>query len=199
AQVMAQLNSTVQFDRLESDAIGNLGLNHVKGQHVTNQEELDWAFRFTRHKSDRWFSMIHTWYEHDISSGIDFRGAIGPGIGMHIMDNATARLTLEGGVCATAERQVRDQNYPALFIDPSVRWNITKKTSLQQKLNLRFNMRDRNDVRMYTQGDLRYALTQRVGVGLSLTIDHDNVPVEGHRKTDIQTSTNLTIGLGRPQ
>ncbi len=198
-QLMTQLNSTVELGRLESDMIGNVGIAQSEGQHQSNQEELDWAFRYTLRPSSHWFAMIHTWYEHDETAGIDFRGAIGPGVGIHAIDNKKMRLTLEGGLAATTEEQVHDQRYVAVFFDPSLRWNITKLLNLQHKTNFRFNTRDHRDVRIYTNEDLTLAITKRVGIGFGFTIDFDNQPVVGHRKTDIQTATTLTVALGRQQ
>ena len=199
AQLMSQVNSTIEFGLLESDAIANIGLSHSEGQHLTNQEELDWAFRRSWKLTNPWFLMLHTWYEHDETAGIDFRGSIGPGFGVHAVDNKTMRVTLEGGIAATSEQQVHDQTYAAIFFNPSIRWQMNKKVTLQHKTNFIWNTRDHQDVRVYTQGDINFSVTQRVGVGVSFTIDFDNVPVAGHHKTDVQTATNLTIALGKQQ
>lgn len=198
-QLMAQLNSTLQFGRFESDMFGNFGVSRSEGQHQTNQEEVDWAYRYSLKKKSNWFAMVHTWYEHDEISGIDFRGAIGPGIGVHAINSQNMRVTFETGFAATTEEQVHDQRYVAWFFDPSIRWNISKKVDFQQKLNIRQNLTDHNDVRVYTNADITYAITQRVGIGFGLTIDYDRVPVVGHRKTDVQTATTFMVALGKQQ
>lgn len=196
-QLSAQVNSTLKFTRLEWDAIGNFGLSRSDGQRDLRQEELDWAFRYSLKPSSHWFAMLHTWYEHDEIAGVDLRAAAGPGLGVHAIDTEIVRLTFEGGLAATTERQEVDHEFVAFFFDPSLRWMIGKKITLQQKANLRYNLEESDDVRLYFQSDVNFAITERVGVGFGVTVDFDDRPVRGHKKTDVQTSTRLTIGLGR--
>ena len=196
-QVISQVNSTLQFNRLEWDVIGNVGFNHSDGQRDLHQEEYDGAFRYKLEPSSHWFGMLHTWYEHDEISGVDLRAAAGPGLGVHAIDKDHIRLTLEGGLAATTEKQEVDRDYIAFFFDPSLRWAIGKKITLQQKMNFRYDIEEKDDVRVYWQSDLNFAVTQRVGVGFGVTVDFDNIPVQGHKRMDVETSTHLTIALGR--
>jgi putative salt-induced outer membrane protein YdiY len=160
-------------------------------------EEVDWAFRITGKdpKKQRWFPMIHTWAEHDELPGIDYRLAAGPGIGMHVRDDSKMRVTLEGGFAYTDERQIHPQKFATLFFDPSVRWTINQKTSLQEKVNFRYNAERSRDVRVHSESDLNVQMTQRVSLSFSVTLDFDNEPVQGHKKFDMQTSTNVSFNL----
>lgn len=199
-QFTAQLNSTFRRGRTESEALGNVGFLRARGQRLSSQGELDWALRFApRDPKGRLFSVIHTWFERDENSGIDFRGSVGGGVGTHLINNAKTRLTLEGGVAATTEKQVVDKNYPELFFDPTLRSHLSSSATVQEKLYFRYDLHNQTDVRVYSDSGLNFQITKRVGIGLHLVLDFDNEPVRDRKKLDIQSSTNLLFTIhGNP-
>ncbi len=195
-----QISSTVKNGRLESDALGAADFVHAGGAHLINQETLDWALRLSWNREQSgWYSLLHNWYEHNQSTGISFRSAIGPGIGRHVINNDKIRLTLEGGVAPTTEREQHKHNstFVAVFFDPSLRWKIGSKASLQGKLNFRFDGHGSDDIRVHSLSSLGYQFSKRVGASFVVTVDFDNKPVQDYRKTNTSTSTNLSISLGR--
>ena len=185
-----------QFEKVENDAMLNVNLSRSEGSSIYQSEDLNWAVRLTpANGKRRWFPMVHLWFEHDEISGVDFRGTAGPGIGSHLINTRNVRLTLEGGVGRTIEKQVEDVSYNTFFFDPSLRWNINKKTRLKSKVSLNLNSEEGGDVRLHTETDLNFQLTQRVSLQNSVKVDFDNHPVPGHEKTDVQTSINVSFSI----
>jgi putative salt-induced outer membrane protein YdiY len=185
-----------QFEKLENEAVVNINLSQSEGSSLYQSEDLNWALRLTpAHAKRRWFPMAHVWFEHDEIAGVDFRGTAGPGIGIHLIDTAETRLTLEGGFARTVEKQIEDVSYNTIFFDPTWRWNINKKARLKSKLSLNLNGTEGGDVRLHSETDLNYQITQRVSLQNSVKIDYDNHPVPGHEKTDIQTSINVSFSI----
>jgi putative salt-induced outer membrane protein YdiY len=201
------LNSAIdwceQYTHVESDMTANASVSQSEGSRIFDAEGVDWPIRWTPvNRKNRFFPMMHLWFEHGEVSGIDFRGAAGPGIGSHVIDNAKMRLTLEAGFARTIEKQIADSDYNTIFVEPTFRWNINKKVSLKNKVASSFNMENRDDIRLHSETDLNFQLTQMVSVSNSVIVDYDSDPVRGHRNTYVQTSINLSISIykgDRPQ
>ena len=181
---------------LESDLDFDAGFQKSRGQEHIDQQKLEWTLRRLFRRDSKWFMLVHTWGEHNQSTGIDRRMAIGPGVGLHLIDNKKTRVTLEGGVAITTERHddgVSD-DYTALFFHPSWNYVINDRASIDHDTDARWNSDESDDIRIYSETDLTYQITKKVfALSVGVVVNYDARPVRNHKRTNIETHTTLKI------
>jgi len=181
---------------LESDFDFDSSFHTALHTDFIDQQKLDWALRRKFRPHSKWFAMVHTWAEHQESKGIDLRVAIGPGIGVHLIDNKRTRVTLETGVALTREEHDDgvDQDYTAIFFDGNWDWVINERTKLDHDTKFRLNTDDTDDLRIYSETDLSYQITKTVlALTVGVVLSYDARPVRGHKEMNVETHTMLKI------
>lgn len=181
---------------MESDLDFDSSFHIARRTDFIDQQKLDWALRRSFRPHSKWFAMVHSWVEHNDSTGIDLRTAIGPGIGIHLIDNKKTRVTLEGGVAFTAEKEADgvDQDYTAIFFDPSWNWVINDRAKIDHDTKFRLNADDTDDLRIYSETDLTYQITKTVlALAVGVVINYDARPVRNHKDLNYETHTMLKI------
>lgn len=162
------------------------------------QQKLEWTLRRLFRPHSRWFYLIHSWADHHELSGIDLRTAIGPGVGVHLIDTKKMRFTMEGGPQWVREKHNngRRESFGALFFNPTLTWHITDHIDLDHDMMFRKNLTEGGDFFIYSETDVDYRLTKVWFLSTCLIINYDADPVRGHKRMDIETKTAIKIKFG---
>ncbi|HUJ13275.1 MAG TPA: DUF481 domain-containing protein [Thermoanaerobaculia bacterium] len=195
-----RLNSKAVKDRRESELDVEGDFSKSGGRTFVDREWVEWAVRDRFSADRRVYAMVHTWIEHNQTSGIDFRGTVGPGVGTYVIDRDREKFMIEGGLAICREIQTQNSTFPLIYFDPQLQLAVTPQSWLQTYLEARANLEDHNDVRLYSETSFNTQITQRIGIQIGGRIDFDNQPVRRHKKTVIQTYTMVSLSFGgRPR
>lgn len=188
-----------QFQRAEVESTVNGQLQLSKGSSTTRTGYLNSSVRWVGagSKAATLYPMTHVWLQHDLTTGIDGLAIVGGGVGAHLLNAPTVRLTLEGGVGETYENQTDVRRYLTFFLSPALRWKMNDRASWSTHAVAYVNGASAGDFRMHNEMDLNVQLTQTIGLQNQLLASYDNEPVVGKQNTNVQLSVNIAFSLTR--
>lgn len=188
-----------QFRRVEVESTLNGQLQLSKGSSPTRTGYLNSSVRWigAGSKAATLYPMAHVWLQHDRSTGIDGLATVVGGVGAHLLNAPTVRLTVEGGVGETYENQTNVRRYLTFFLSPELRWKMNDRTSWSSHAVAYVNGASAGDFRMHNAMDLNVQLTPTIGLQNQLLASYDNDPVVGKQNTNVQLSVNIAFSLTR--
>lgn len=191
---VGRFENELDFNTYVSESIG-------ESTSLTDQQSLDWTIRdaFGKATSRRWFLLVHTGGERNDYAGVSFRGILGPGFGRHIVDRPNLRVTLEGGVAAAWEKPTTGPTteFAMPFFHPMMHWQVAKNTSFSQTFEFELNGEDTGDLRINSDTELNFQVTQRISIQPGIKVNWDNRPTAGADSLDIVTQTSISFNYYR--
>lgn len=152
-------------------------------------EREDIGFRVTRFRNNRWFNAWLGGLERNDELGLDVRVSLGGGVGRYLVQSNISELALVGGVIATRESLVGDQESEEslegliglsysryIFDDP----NVDVETQVQVYPNLT----DSGRLRAQLDARVRYELVEDLFFNLSFYDSYDSDPASGAESTN---------------
>lgn len=190
---VGRLEQELDFNSYVSKSLGG-------GGHLSDSQHLDWTIRYGLGSATtrRWFALAHVAGDRNEYAGVGFRAITGPGFGRHIIERTNMRVTLEGGVASAWERKTGGgdtSQFVMPFFHPMMHWDFSKVGYLSQVVEFEFNGEDSGDVRINSDTELSFRITERISLRPSIRVNWDNQPMNGAKALDVITQTSLSYSF----
>lgn len=168
----------------------NQGFGHLRFTHMV---EAVWG----------WETFLQV--EYDEFTRLDRRVLLGAGLRWAVDETPQRVFHLGTGLMAESERLdavagaapretsdvVRSTSYATLVW----RFGVEGRAALRSTLYVQPRVDDVEDLRILEEAALDVALTQRLSLGLSLVVEHDNRPPAGVERTDLYLTNRLRVSF----
>jgi putative salt-induced outer membrane protein YdiY len=144
------------------------------------------------------FAFVELAFQQDAFKDLDYLWTPLVGIGHHIIDSDTVRLTVDGSVGGAFERLFeQDRTSDGTFkIGQSLEWKVSDNASLTQSAWGLWKFQDTSDSYYHFDVSLSSSVTGWMEIKLSLVDDYKNKPATPERKkNDLAVLANLVLKL----
>ena len=126
---------------------------------------------------------------------IDFRYAVGPGLGYHLLKLTNFVVNTEAGVNYQAEYRQDDSTTENFYLRlaEQVVWKINTRLSLDEKFEMFPRVEDYSQYRFRLEGSLKYHLNQSLFLSLTLLDQYDTSPAPGVPQNDMQIRSSIGV------
>lgn len=172
-----------EIDKLTFGLSGEVGQN----ESVTNAQRIEGVTDYQRDFSETWYWYTNAKGEHDDIAGLDYRTAIGPGLGWHAISTDTMILDFEGGPTWVAEK-LRGESLAhsiRLRLAEHFEWQFSSFAKLYQDLEFLANAQDVEDWLLNAEIGVESDLTRTLSLRVSAENRYDNQPAPGRLKNDL--------------
>jgi putative salt-induced outer membrane protein len=148
--------------------------------------------------SGRTFAFVELGYQQDAFKELDYFWTPLGGIGHHLVDSESVRLTVDGAVGGAFERLFEgDSTSDGTFkFGQSLRWQISESARLTQSAWGLWKFADTSDSYYHFDVSLSSSVTGWMEIKLSLVDDYKNKPASpGIEKNDLALLGNLVLKL----
>ena len=148
--------------------------------------------------SGRTFAFVELSYQQDAFKELDYLWTPLVGLGHHIVDSESVRLTVDGSVGGAFERLFeQDSTSDGTFkVGQSLRWQISESARLTQSAWGLWKFADTADSYYHFDVSLSSSVTGWMEVKLSLVDDYKNKPASPElEKNDLALLANLVLKL----
>ncbi len=148
--------------------------------------------------SGRTFAFVELGYQQDAFKELDYLVTPLVGIGHHLVDSDSVRLTVDGAVGGGFERLFeQDATSDGTFkVGQRLRWQISKSATLVQSAWGLWKFADTSDSYYHFDVSLSSSVTGKIDIQLSLVDDYKNKPAaEDLEKNDLALLVNLVLKL----
>lgn len=148
--------------------------------------------------SGRTFAFAELSYQQDAFKELDSLWTPLAGVGHHLVDSESVRLTVDGSAGGAFEKLFeQDSTSDGTFkIGQSLRWQISGNAKLTQSAWGLWKFSDTSDSYYHLDVSLSSAVTSWVDIQLSLIDDYKNKPASaGREKNDLALLANLVLKL----
>lgn len=146
--------------------------------------------------SPRTFASVDASALHDNVAAIDYRAAIGPGLGVYLQNTDRKVLTLEAGPSYVWEKVDGERDH-FLALRAAVRkvCQATENAKLVSSLEYLAEAEDFDNYLLNAEVALVAALNDRLGLRLGLRNQYDNTPAAGKERNDLSVIAGLSFQL----
>ena len=148
--------------------------------------------------SGRTFAFVELSYQQDAFKELDYLWTPLVGVGHHLVDSESVRLTVDGAVGGAFERLFeQDSTTDGTFkIGQSLRWQISGNAKLTQSAWGLWKFTDTSDSYYHFDLSLSSSVTGWMEIQLSLVDDYKNKPASpGLERNDLALLANLVLRL----
>ncbi len=169
-----------------------LGANNVTSDSTRTTENYFLKWKSARDFTSVYYGFGSFRYDDDYFSGFDFQSSLAAGIGMHVIKQETSSLDIEGGIGyqVNKDKITGDKTKSAIFIGGLFYKNqFTKTTKFTQDIRLEAGSKN-----SYIESEtaLRVAMSDQLGLKVSLLAKHNTDVPEDTKKTDTITAVTLS-------
>ena len=170
--------------------------NETDGEVSANRAALTVRDEYTL--SGRTFAFVELGYQQDEFKELDHLWTPLGGVGHHLVDSESVRLTVDGAVGGAFERLFeQDSTSDGTFkIGQSLRWQISGNAKLTQSAWGLWKFSDTSDSYYHFDLSLSSSVTGWMEIQLSLVDDYKNKPASPElKKNDLALLANLVLKL----
>jgi hypothetical protein len=148
------------------------------------------------------FELDPTWYVYNLASvgydavrKIDFRGEIGPGLGLHVSKAPNFILNTEVGFDYLAEDRSDNTYYDHFYMRLSENgaWKINKKFTLEHRLEYFPTFTSLDQFRLRGEATLRYWLWSNLSLNVGVIDAYDTSSASGVPPNDLQVRSSIAF------
>lgn len=196
-------NTSANSLRFGGEAVGRMAANRFTGGAALNRaREHDvetvhnWttAFRYDRFITRRLFINVNTILSADRLRDLDFRTAVGTGLGYQVVDRRRLQITVDGGVGYVRERSSvePDDHYIAAQESGKVDFFMNdSRFQLFHRHDGYFGLAGDDNRFVKTQNGIRIPIVRGIVTTAQLDIDYDPTPVPGGQSIDRTFALNF--------
>ena len=170
--------------------------NETDGELSADRSAFDVRDEYTF--SGRTFAFVELGFQQDAFKELDYLWTPLVGIGHHLIDNDTVRLTVDGAVGGAFERLFeQDRTSAGTFkVGQSLRWQVSGNARFTQSAWGLWKFEDTSDSYYHFDVSLSSSVTGWMDIKLSLVDDYKNKPATADlEKNDLAILANLVLKL----
>jgi putative salt-induced outer membrane protein YdiY len=148
--------------------------------------------------SGRTFAFTELGFQQDSFKELDSLWTPGVGIGHHLVDSETLKLTVDASVGGAFEKLFEQERTSdgTFKVGQSLQWKISESAQLTQSAWGLWKFADTSDSYYHFEISLSSSVTGWMEIKLSLVDDYKNKPAsEGLKKNDLAVLANLVLKL----
>lgn len=130
---------------------------------------------------------------HDDVADVKLRGIESVGVGTFLIDSATTRFFVEGGLAYVHERTSEDDEYFALRFAERFDWQFSDTVKLWELVEAIPEIKDFGNVLITAEAGLETKITERLALSVKYRLLYDAEPSGGAEHTDRVFSTQLSL------
>ena len=185
-----ELRRKTAKDEFAVGAFGSYGEN--RGETSTGTLAAD--AHYQREHSGRWFMGLRGDFDHDALADLDWRIALTPYGGRHLIKTSRTQLSLEVGPSAVLEEQGgRERSYLAGYLAAKGEHRLGEKTRFFGDLSWLAETSDWASFLLTSEIGIDQAFSDRLSVQLIARNRYDSSPARGRGRHDFQLVTALGV------
>lgn len=176
-------------DRLTAGASGGYGEDNSQ----VNNEFLRLFAQYNRALTDRWYAYGRLDFLYDGIADIDYRVALSPGIGYHIIKSDRTTLSAEAGPGYVWEKVGGEEDdYPTLRFGERFTFKINDRARLWQSLEFVPQVEDFGNYFLSAEAGIEADITKRMSLRVVASNQYRSDPAPGSKENDFR----LVAGVG---
>jgi putative salt-induced outer membrane protein YdiY len=175
---------------------GNYGENTVDGEKSTTTENVTAFGNAKKTLSEMTFAYLDARVLHDDIASIKYRATIGPGLGLYLLKDDAASLSVEAGPSYVWEEVdgVTD-NYLALRVGERYERALSETSKVWQSLEYLPEVSDFNNYQINAELGMEAALNATLNLRLVLQDRYEGQPAEGNDSNDLTLIGGVSMTL----
>ncbi|MGI5868094.1 MAG: DUF481 domain-containing protein [Kiritimatiellia bacterium] len=133
--------------------------------------------------------------QHDAIAEIKLRNVASVGLGTFLADSDAFKFSVDAGVAHVSERALKDEDYFALRFGQRLDWKPTDTVTVWEKIEVTPEPADFDNTLVAFEVGIESALTDRMSLGVTLTVDHDSQPNEDVERTDTVLGAHVSLSI----
>jgi putative salt-induced outer membrane protein YdiY len=183
--------STVKTET--ADAEGNPVVTESDEKTIENAKAY---FNVKKTLSPKTFALVDGSVRHDDIALIDYRAALGPGLGVYVVKTDKRELSLEAGPSYVWEKvDGATDDYLALRFAQRYTCQVLPNAKLVQSLEYVPEAEDFDNYLLTAEAGVEAAMSERLGLRMVVQNKYDNTPAAGAERNDLSVIAGLSLTL----
>jgi len=157
-------------------------------------ETLDADAHYQRDLRSKWFAGLRGDFEHDAPAEVEWRVAVTPYAGCHLLETERSKLTVEGGPSFVTEQQGGNEHmFFGAYAGVKGEHKLAARTRLFAELSWLGETADRKSYLLTSEVGIDHALSDKLSLQVIGRNTYDSTPAFGRERHDFQFLSALGV------